>query len=206
MGVNMNLKYYIRGIGVGILFTAVIMSVAFHLMPGKELTDAQIKERAKEMGMVESESADSLKDLLSTPMPTATPTPTGTLTPTETPTPEDKSKEGKGKDSKETEGAADTKKAEDSKDSKDSKDEGKDVPASTTKGTSAEDSIEVDITVGMTSEQVARLLKEKGIVEDSAAFNQYLVINNYTTDIKIGKFQLKAYAAYKDIADLIIEK
>ncbi|MGN6711776.1 hypothetical protein [Anaerocolumna jejuensis] len=195
----MNLKYYIRGIGVGILFTAVIMSVAFHLMPGKELTDAQIKERAKEMGMVESESADSLKDLLSTPTPTATPTPTDTPTPTETPTPEDKSKEGKGQDSKEKEGAADTKKAEDSKDSKD-------VPASTTKGTSAEDSIEVDIAGGMTSEQVARLLKEKGIVEDSAAFNQYLVINNYTTDIKIGKFQLKAYAAYKDIADLIIEK
>ncbi|SHJ93582.1 hypothetical protein SAMN02745136_01260 [Anaerocolumna jejuensis DSM 15929] len=204
MGVNMNLKYYIRGIGVGILFTAVIMSVAFHSMPGKELTDAQIKERAKKLGMVESESADSLKDLLSTP--TATPTPTDTPTPTETPTPEDKSKEGKGKDSKETEGAADTKKAEDSKDSNDLKDEGKDVPASTTKGTSAEDSIEVDITVGMTSEQVARLLKEKGIVEDSAAFNQYLVINNYTTDIKIGKFQLKTYAAYKDIADLIIEK
>lgn len=47
----MNLKYYLRGLGIGIVVTAVIMSVA----GGKKesLSNAEIKERAKALGMVE---------------------------------------------------------------------------------------------------------------------------------------------------------
>ncbi len=181
----MNLKYYIRGIGVGILFTAVVMSVAFHIFPNKKLTDAQIKERATELGMVEKTADGSLNDLLTTPTeaptttpaqtntpaPTDTPTPTDTPAPTKTPASEDTSKEGNSKDTSNASGA-----------------------------------IEINITQGMTSEQVSKLLKEKGIIEDSAAFSQYLVINNYTKSIKIGKFQLKAFTTYKDIVNLIIDK
>ena len=47
----MNLKYYLRGLGVGILVTALIMSIA---AKGKEtLSNEEIKERAKALGMVE---------------------------------------------------------------------------------------------------------------------------------------------------------
>ncbi len=47
----MKLKYYMRGLGIGILVTAVIMGIA--LNGKRELTDAEIKERAKALGMVE---------------------------------------------------------------------------------------------------------------------------------------------------------
>ena len=46
----MKLKYYMRGLGLGIVVTAVIMS--FIRQPEK-LTDTQIKLRALELGMVE---------------------------------------------------------------------------------------------------------------------------------------------------------
>lgn len=49
----MNLKYYLRGLGLGIIVTAVVMGVA---AGGKKtgLSDAEIKARAKELGMTES--------------------------------------------------------------------------------------------------------------------------------------------------------
>lgn len=46
----MKLKYYLRGLGIGIAVTAFIMS---RTVKTEELTDAQIKLRALELGMVE---------------------------------------------------------------------------------------------------------------------------------------------------------
>lgn len=46
----MKLKYYLRGLGIGIVVTAIIMS--FTKKP-EELTDAEIKIRAAKLGMVE---------------------------------------------------------------------------------------------------------------------------------------------------------
>lgn len=48
----MNLRYYLRGLGLGILVTALILSIAGSRK--HSMTDAQIKERAKELGMIEN--------------------------------------------------------------------------------------------------------------------------------------------------------
>lgn len=48
----MERKYYLRGLGLGILMTAVIMGVA--LSGRKAMTDDEIIARAKELGMVEN--------------------------------------------------------------------------------------------------------------------------------------------------------
>ena len=48
----MNLKYYLRGLGLGILVTALILSVAGRNR--RTMTDAEVKERAKELGMIEN--------------------------------------------------------------------------------------------------------------------------------------------------------
>lgn len=51
---NMKLQYYLRGLGIGILVTAAI----FCILPGEKgtLSDAEIRARALELGMVESSS------------------------------------------------------------------------------------------------------------------------------------------------------
>ena len=59
----MKLRYYLRGLGIGIIVTAIIMS--FTRQP-QELTDAQIKAKARELGMVEENVlADLKKDAVS---------------------------------------------------------------------------------------------------------------------------------------------
>lgn len=59
----MKLKYYLRGLGIGIIVTAVIMGVSSG--SGKEtLSDREIMERAAELGMVEQ--GGSLADMEAT--------------------------------------------------------------------------------------------------------------------------------------------
>lgn len=47
----MERKYYLRGLGIGIVMTAVIMGIA--LSGPRKMTDEEIIRRAKELGMVE---------------------------------------------------------------------------------------------------------------------------------------------------------
>lgn len=58
----MNLKYYLRGLGIGIIVTAVIMLV-MNRVNKPTLTDTEIKKRAVELGMVEE--GQTLSDLAS---------------------------------------------------------------------------------------------------------------------------------------------
>lgn len=111
----MNLKYYLRGLGIGITVTALILGIT--MGNGREtLTNEEIKERARALGMVEGSmtvaeaaaqneeaalkqeheegqpeettQAAATPEEAETPTPKATLTPEATATPTETPTPE----------------------------------------------------------------------------------------------------------------------
>ena len=53
----MKLKYYLRGLGIGMAVTALIFRISVSGRQGQEaqtLTDEQIRERASELGMVDS--------------------------------------------------------------------------------------------------------------------------------------------------------
>ncbi|MBR4530740.1 MAG: hypothetical protein IKO80_10750 [Lachnospiraceae bacterium] len=49
----MKLKYYLRGMGVGMILTAIIMGIALHGRT-ETLSDAEIMARARELGMIDS--------------------------------------------------------------------------------------------------------------------------------------------------------
>ena len=60
----MRLKYYIRGLGAGILLATILLSVSFFFGGGyknKELSDEEIIARAEKLGMV-MEEKDSKED------------------------------------------------------------------------------------------------------------------------------------------------
>ena len=64
----MKLKYQMRGLGIGIMVTALLMGVAME--KGIPLSDAEIKAKALELGMVERENL-KLTDLQEeSPLPT----------------------------------------------------------------------------------------------------------------------------------------
>ena len=48
----MKLKYYLRGLGIGVFVSVIVMTVAFGNR--KPMTDEEIKARAKELGMIEN--------------------------------------------------------------------------------------------------------------------------------------------------------
>lgn len=52
----MKRKYYLRGIGVGILFATIILFVAYRVSGAGTLSDEEIIKRAEELGMVQEES------------------------------------------------------------------------------------------------------------------------------------------------------
>lgn len=60
----MELKYYLRGLGLGIIVTAIIMAVV--TSGSQTMTDAEVIRRAKQLGMIEdkvlSESAQKKED------------------------------------------------------------------------------------------------------------------------------------------------
>ncbi len=85
----MKRKYYLRGLGIGILVTALV----FIFAGPSELSEEDIIKRAEELGYTKAEVSPSIgiKDLLETPAPTIqaekTGTPTPTMLPEKTPVP-----------------------------------------------------------------------------------------------------------------------
>ena len=49
----MRLKYYLRGLGLGIIFAVIIMMIGFHGNK-QSMSDTEIIEKAKTLGMVEA--------------------------------------------------------------------------------------------------------------------------------------------------------
>ena len=87
----MKLKYYLRGIGIGMLVTALILSISY--LNHNKMSDEEVKKRAKELGMVESTSLIEASAVLSSDsgevaVTTKAPTPEPEKTETPTPTPE----------------------------------------------------------------------------------------------------------------------
>lgn len=53
----MKFKYFMRGLGVGILFCSLIIFAAYETSPNKLFTDEEVIARAKQLGMVEAQSS-----------------------------------------------------------------------------------------------------------------------------------------------------
>ena len=64
----MKLKYYLRGLGVGIICTAIIMGIALSGNKKEALTDTEIIERARLLGMVMKDEIQESSDLDSPPV------------------------------------------------------------------------------------------------------------------------------------------
>ena len=57
----MKIRYYLRGLGLGIVFTAVFFLIGGN--PKQTMSDEMIKERAKELGMIENTVLADMNDV-----------------------------------------------------------------------------------------------------------------------------------------------
>lgn len=199
----MKLKYYLRGTGVGIILTAIVFSFA---NPRQELSDEEIIRRAASLGMVmkddEGTSLDKLIDEIkpSAPAEAATPAqsaagtdskvtePAVTVTPDENTQPEDVDDANKNDE-------------EDSLPQPDqNNDAGEDMPSE--EEAQAEE-ISFTIERGMSSKTVARLLEEKGLIDDAGNFNDYIVAQGKAAVIRTGSYSLPKGSSYREIMNAI---
>lgn len=213
----MKRKYYMRGLGVGILITAILCAIA---LPKKTepMTDAEVIARAKELGYEKSEGGitpddiDKIKEngkVSGTPgvtdAPESTPNvsegPEGTPGPTASPVPTPEPPDEPDKPDvpatpspKPTATLAPTKKPTE-----------KPKATATPAGSVSMDGKSYTITVerGMTATRVAELLATAGAISDVNDFISYLRKNNLTDFINIGKFSISEGASYKEIAYIL---
>lgn len=206
----MKKKYYMRGLGIGILVTAILCAIAFPKNTDS-MTDAEVIERAKELGYVKEEGGvtpediDKLKEKASgtpgvTEGPEGTPEPTSTPEPTpEPPAPPEEPDEPEVPATPTT-----TVKPTATPTTKPTTTSEPTKPTATPTGTVSSYTITVER--GMTATKVAERLAAAGAISDVNEFVSYLQKNNLTDFINIGKFTIPEGASHKEIAYILTGK
>lgn len=196
----MKVKYYMRGIGVGIILSVILFSVGNkdtnagttnqEIVKEEENTDGINLDFMKENKNIsiaptvtiepgeESENTTSgiitvapVESTLS-PVPVeSTPAPTPVeSTPAQEPTSKPETKDDQNNDNKET-----------------------------------EDIVSIKIENGMYSEKVAKALEEGGLIESWEEYNQYLQEKGYTKRIRSDIFKIKKGSSFEEITDIIMK-
>ena len=189
----MKLKYYLRGLGIGILVTAVIMGVTQGSRK-ETLSDREIRERAAALGMVEP--GNSLADLEAAETPAATEIPEAIETPVATEIPE----------AIETPAATETPEAAETPAATEAPAATPEVTARPTQKPAEEEegsSYTFEIQAGDSSYQVAYRLQQAGLVADARDFDNYLCSKGYDRKLKTGSYEILETATEEEISEIL---
>ena len=196
----MKFKYYLRGCGIGILCTAIILMISFRSDKG-QMTDSQVMERTSEPGMIAPgekvpETENSQAAELTDTEKIVKKFETGKTKDTES-----VSETGE-KNTEELEVVPDFDTEEKNTDSK--KDASKkDDKSSDSKKTQKEEKIVLEIKRGDVCRTISENLAAIGMVEDAEKFRKYMQKNGYDHQINVGSFELKKGMSYEEIAKTI---
>ncbi len=217
----MKLKYYLRGLGIGMAVTALILGISFSGRQGQEaqtLTDEQIRERASELGMVDS-SELTLAALASS----AAQTPEATIEPEAAAEPETTTEpEATAEPKMTTESEATAEPETTTEPEATAEPETMTEPEATTEPKmttepeataepeliTAPEQSQTTITIkkGSDSGSVSRMLYEAGLVENAKAFDNYLCNNGYSRSINPGIYEIALGTSEEEIAKIITGK
>lgn len=180
----MKLKYYLRGLGVGIICTAIIMGIALSGKEKEKLTDAEIIERARLLGMVMEEKQEE--------------------------TPNDTNDQEENASDKAEDGTEDGAEENNSQDNTipQVQDEGQILPdESQQQPVATEPEIKtIDVLPGEYSDVVSQKLFEAGLIPDATAFNKYLTDSKQDENIMVGTYQIPMGASQDEIIKILSEK
>lgn len=189
----MKLKYYLRGIGIGMIATTIILMIAFAVHKEQPLSDEEIRTRAAELGMVmpgDLPASDKLADTEQS----------------------GNEKEGSGDSQKESQSAQEPAVEADAAGEKDAKDQS-DSTAPVSDNNKEDktqpeiiEQVEVTIVGGEYSDDVCKKLKKAGVIEDADDFNKYLAEGGFDNLIQPGNYVIPLDADYDTIIKLITEK
>lgn len=211
----MKLKYYLRGLGIGILITTVILSLAG--IGRKNMTDEEVVKRAKELGMVESTLLSDLPDQTKVeevrPTEPETPEPETSLQPETSEQENSAEPETSEPETLEPEVSPEPEETASTPETPAAPEETpvapEETPVSQEDGnpdTPAGETVTLVIGRGESSTTVSKNLKKAGIVEDATAFDRFLCNNGYDKKIITGTYEIPYGASEEEIAKIITRK
>ena len=217
---KMNLKYYLRGLGIGIIVTALIMGIVTG-GKGRSLSDEEIIKRAEQLGMTME------SDVLSEALPEAEEE--------EAPMQEDASAQAELQDNAMEDGEQDPQNAEAAPQEEEAEEgteqqteesipdeeaeeslpeeirqDGTEEADTAPEGEAfqeadeqAEKEIPISISGGEGSMSVCRKLQEAGLVASASEFDTFLCQNGYDKKLKAGDFEIPEQADPEQIARIL---
>ena len=182
----MKATWIIRGMGTGIVLTALILCMAYR----SNRNDGSVIKEAKELGMVfpENETGDIARPEKDQAEQLA----------------KDQEKEKKEQEQekqKPASGAAVSQKNEKDQEAKDKLDKSSKDISQGSKYQEGKKSFVVRS--GLLSSSVAREMEEAGIIDDADAFDDYIEKNGYGKQLRSGKYKIPDGADYETIAKII---
>lgn len=205
----MKLRYYLRGLGIGIVVTALLMG--FTKGAAKEtLSDDEIIARAEALGMVQSSVLSSDLNHEEQDEDGVTVSYNTAQDGTDIAVLPDSVGAGQTGDAAGTVGTAGSDNTDDSVDTVDS-DKVTDATGTgdtdkTADATGVAATITVTINSGDGSDTVARRLAELGVITDAGDFDRYMCQNGYDKKLATGNHEINAGASYQEIAETLIKR
>ena len=206
----MKLKYYLRGLGIGMIVTALILGISFSNRQDQTsqiMTDDQIRERAAELGMVDSSELTLAALQNSEKQPTE-----GTPEET-TQTQEQNNIEAEPETTvpAETQATVEPETTQEPEATAEPEPEKTAAPETTaeqdvTEAPQRTQTASITIQRGDDSGSASRRLYEAGLVENAKAFDNYLCNNGYSRSINPGTYEIAPGTSEEEIAKIITGK
>ncbi len=221
----MRLKYFLRGVGIGILVTTIILTVTHS--SERRMSDSEVIDRAIELGMSfsashsgqQSGTEEASSDESSTGQETSgddvtddlqhdseTETEMGSQSPSETVSESTSDGEASpGKESEAVTGMTTQAITETTETTTELTTENNNA-GSAAGVMNNEVTCTINITKGMSSRTVCDMLKQNGIIEDAADFDRYLIKTGYDDKIRVGEVEVNSGMTYEELTASLYKK
>ena len=182
----MKLKYYLRGIGIGVIVATLIMTIS-SVIHNNNLSDEMIIKEAQKLGMIMPENTEDKDSLWEKKEDTEVST----------------------ENTVNTENVQSTENVQNTEDVQNTENVQNTNNTQNTEDTHVlEDAELVEITIVDTdgARHVSEKLFAAGVITDAKDFRQYLSENGYAYTIRSGRFKIPKGSTYEQICDIIIRK
>ena len=185
----MKLKYHLRGLGIGIVVTAIIMTVA--LGNKQTMTDDEVIKRAKELGMIENSVLADMADktvektddeVINSEIPN-----NDKVIDKETPNNDEEIDE----------------EVVDNDTIVDETNQNETTKEETPKEETTKDVVSITVVGGDTSWTVSKRMEEAGLIESARDFDTHLCRYGYDKKISVGTYNIPKSASHEEMAKII---
>lgn len=221
----MRLKYFLRGVGIGILVTTIILTVTHS--SERRMSDSEVIDRAIELGMSFSASHSGQQSSTEESSPeessagqensgddvtddlqheSEAETEMGSQSPSETAS--ELAGDGEASPGKESEAVTEmtTKAITETTETTTELTTENNNAGSAAGVMNNEVTCTINITKGMSSRTVCDMLKQNGIIEDAADFDRYLIKTGYDDKIRVGEVEVNSGMTYEELTASLYKK